>query len=85
MRIIWTGSSLQWASLSLNWRGETAEFDMRDYVMAGLTIHVGGRKHTTLKRLPAGRRFFRIPREVLRMKWEEKFNCSRKAGSMTGP
>ena len=49
-----------------------------------LTIHVDGRKHTTLKRLPAGRRFFRIPREVLRMKWEEPIQLFSKSGLHDG-
>lgn len=47
-----------------------------EYTMSGLSIMVGDVLYVSHKGQRIGRQFFLIPDEVLRMKWEEKFNCS---------
>ena len=40
-----------------------------------LEIQIGGKTYFTKISSPIGRTFLYFPQEVLRMKWEEKFNC----------
>lgn len=47
-----------------------------EYTMSGLSVLVGDVLYVSHKGQRIGRQFCLIPDEVLRMKWEEKFNCS---------
>ena len=53
----------------------------KQYVMKDLRITIDGKNYTSSRALPTGRVFLHLPKEVLRMKWEEKLICSRGEGS----
>ena len=43
-----------------------------------LEVQISGQKYFVAGRSEAGVRFLSLPREVIRMKWEEKLNCDKK-------
>ena len=56
-------------------REHGAEPPKGQYFMMDLVIEIDGRNYISSDDLPPGRSVLHLPEEVLRMKWEEQFNC----------
>ena len=50
----------------------------KNKALENISVQVGEEKYFVDSRLEAGKLFLSFPREFLRMKWEEKFNCEAK-------
>ena len=66
-------------------RKHSAGLETTEYFMMDLRIQIDGNHYIWSDDVRAGHDFLHLPGEIHRMKWEEKFNCSRNHGSGTTP
>lgn len=58
-------------------RRHNAGLETTEYFMMDLRIQIDGNYYVWSDDVRTGHDFLHLPREIHRMKWEEKFNCSR--------
>ena len=58
-----------------------AGLDTAEYLMMDLRIRIDGKNYIWSDSVRTGHDFLHLPREIHRMKWEEKFACSPNRGS----